>query len=321
MKKICSLALAGLFVLFATPSGAIIITEDFSTNPLQRGWEIFGDTGLFQWDSTSQNLAVTWDSSRMNSYFHHPLGTILAREDDFTVEFDLQLNDAAANGSFELAVGLLNFSDAASTNFSRPIGATPNLFEFDYFPDGGFGPSIDATLTDLSVDKTNVSDFYFASDNLPLNLGIAYHVKLTHIAGEPTLRGEVSTNSRIYTSLPNVYAGPITDFRLDTLAISSYSAAGDAYGDSLLAHGAVDNIIVTLPPPPVQGLTGAVSHGLWQVQFNERTNWLYTLQRTADLQTWTEVSPATPGVSGALSLSDTNAPTDKAFYRVRASRP
>ena len=138
---------------------------------------------------------------------------------------------------------------------------------------------------------------------------------------KPTVRGEVSTNSRIYTSLPNVYAGPITDFRLDTLAISSYSAAGDAYGDSLLAHGAVDNIIVTLPPPPVQGLTGAVSHGLCQVQFNERTNWLYTLQRTADFQTWTEVSPATPGVSGALSLSDTNALTDKAFYRVRASRP
>ena len=129
-------------------------------------------------------------------------------------------------------------------------------------------------MTDTNVSKTNMNDFYFAYDSLPLNVGVTYHVRLTHIAVEPAIRGEVSAHGQIYTSLSNVFAGPITDFRLDTLAISSYSAAGDAYGDSLLAHGAVDNIIVTLPPPPVQGLTGAVSHGLWQVQFNERTNWL-----------------------------------------------
>ena len=321
MKKNRLLALAGLFVLFATPSGAATLTEDFSTDPLQNSWGIFGDTRLFQWDSTGQHLAVTWDSSLANSYFYRPLGTILAIADDFSVEFDMELNDAVANGSFELAIGLLNFSDATSTNFSRPIGTTPNLFEFDYFPDGGFGPSIDATMTDTNVSKTNMNDFYFAYDSLPLNVGVTYHVRLTHIAVEPAIRGEGSAHGQIYTSLSNVFAGPITDFRLDTLAISSYSAAGDAYGDSLLAHGTVDNIIVTLPPPPAQGLTGAFSNGIWQVQFNARTNWSYTLQRTADFQTWTDVSSTTPGASGTSILPDTRAPTDKAFYRVRANRP
>ena len=58
------------------------------------------------------------------------------------------------------------------------------------------------------------------------------------------------TNGQSYTSLPNVYAGPITDFRLDTIAVSSYSAAGDTFGDSLLAHGTVDNLVVTLPAAP-----------------------------------------------------------------------
>jgi len=77
VKKICALALAGSFVLFATRSGATTITEDFSTDPVPRGWKMFGDTRLFQWDSTSQTLAVTWDSSQTNSYFYHPLGTIL----------------------------------------------------------------------------------------------------------------------------------------------------------------------------------------------------------------------------------------------------
>ena len=55
MKKVLfvSLALAGLCVLFAARSGATTITEDFSANPLQNGWQIFGDTNLFQWDATA----------------------------------------------------------------------------------------------------------------------------------------------------------------------------------------------------------------------------------------------------------------------------
>jgi hypothetical protein len=330
MKKVClALALAGGVIVplishaqFAASSGnATTITENFSTNPLQDGWQIFGDTNLFQWDSTNQNLDVTWDSSQSNSYFYHPLGTILATDDNFSVEFDLQLSDANATGTFELAVGLLNFSDATSTIFSRPIGSTPNLFEFDYFPDGGYGPSIDATLTDMNVSTTNMDDFYFVYDNLPLAIGVSYHIILTHVAGEPTISGEVLTNGQIYTTLPNVYAGPITDFRLDTVAVSSYSAAGDTFGDSLLAHGTVDNLVVTLPPPPIQNLTGAFSNGVWQVQFSNQSDWLYTLERTSDFQSWENVSPATPGNPTNLFLQDTNPPADKVFYRVSASRP
>lgn len=319
MKKIRSLAFAGLFILSA--AHATTITETFTNNPSQDGWQIFGDTNLFQWDSTNQNFDVTWDSSQSNSYFYHPLGTILATDDNFSVGFDLRLSDASATGSFELAIGLLSLSDATSTNFSRPIGSTPNLFEFDYFPDGGYGPSIDASMADMTVTATNESDFYFAYDNLPLAIGVTYHILLTHIAGEPTISGEVLTNGQIYTSLPNVYAGPISDFRLDTIAVSSYSAAGDTYGDSLLAHGTVDNLIVTLPPPPVQNLTGAISNGDWRAQFSSQSDWLYTLERTSDFQSWTNVSPATPGNATNLVLLNTNPPAGKAFYRVSANRP
>ncbi|MGH7950517.1 MAG: hypothetical protein ACREFE_01150 [Limisphaerales bacterium] len=322
MKKIRSLALAGLFVLFATRSSADTITENFSADPLQNGWRIFGDTNLFQWNSTNQNLAVTWDSSQPNSYFYHPLGTILAMDDDFRIEFDLQLSNVEASGSFQLAVGLLNFTDATSANFSRPEGDTPNLFEFDYFPDGGYGSSIDATLADANVTATNDNDFYFAYEDSPLDNGVTYHIVLTHAAGSPAISGEVLTNGQIDTSLPNVYTGPITDFRLDTLSISSYSDALDPYGpQSILAHGTVDNFVVTLPPPPIQNLNGAFSNGTWQIQFDGRTNWLYTLQRTVDFQTWTNISLATSGDSGTLFLSDTNAPVANAFYRVSAARP
>jgi hypothetical protein len=48
---------------------------------------------------------------------------------------------------------------------------------------------------------------------------------------------------------------------------------------------------------------------------------MYKLERTADFQTWTEASGTVAGTGAAMILSDTNAPTDKAFYKVRAIRP
>src|SRR5947207_13370380 len=90
MKRIRSLAFASLFVLSA--AHATTITENFTNNPLQNGWQVFGDTNLFQWNSVNQNLAVTWDSSQTNSYFYYQLGTILARDEDFSVSFDLRLS-------------------------------------------------------------------------------------------------------------------------------------------------------------------------------------------------------------------------------------
>jgi len=166
-----------------------------------------------------------------------------------------------------------------------------------------------------------MSDFYFVYDNLPLAIGVGYHIILTHVAGQPALSGQILTNGQIYTSLPNSYPGPITDFRLDTVALISYSAADDAFGDSLLAHGAVANLVVTLPPPPIQNLSGAFTNGIWQVQFLSRAGWLYALDRTADFQSWTTISPTTAGNATNLFLQDTNRPADKAFYRVRAIRP
>jgi hypothetical protein len=82
----------------------------------------------------------------------------------------------------------------------------------------------------------------------------------------------------------------------------------------------MDNFAVTVPPPPVQNLTGSFTNGLWQAQFLSQSNWWYTLQRTADLQSWTNISSA-PGTATNLVLQDTGPPGDKAFYRISAQRP
>lgn len=323
MKKACllSLSVAGMILLFLNPSSAAVFQENFATDPAQTGWRTFGDGSAFHWNSANGSMDVTWDSAKPTGYFYHPLGTTLAIDDAFSLEFDFRLSDAQATGFFQLAIGLFNLSSATNSSFSRATAASPNLFEFDYYPDGGFGPSIDATLADSTVTATNTSHFYFVYDNLPLDPGAVYHISLNHAAGAHDVAGAVFTNGAAYTTLPNSFPGPITDFRLDTVSISSYTSTDDPYGDSVLAHGSVDNIVVMFPAPPITIATGGFDGGVWQVQFASRTNWVYALQRTSDFATWNDVPPATTGTGTVLTLSDTNPPPGHAYYRVRAARP
>lgn len=314
MKKFRVFVAAILVLSYCGSPQAATFTENFSSDPLQNGWKTFGDANLFQWNAAGQNLAVTWDSSQTNSYFYHSLGTILARDDDFALEFDLNLTDATAGAyGSELGIGFLNIATATSPDFLRSLGTSPNVAEFDYFPPSQIAASIDATLIDAS------NNFYFTFNTAPLDPGVTYHVRIAHAAGDPNLSGEVFTNGVLYAALTNSYPSTMADFRLDAIAISSYQ--DDGFGDTVLAHGTVGNLVATLPPPPVQNLAGSFSNGTWQVQFNERTNWLFTLERSTDLVSWTNVSPATAGAPNVLTLQDTNAPTGNAFYRVRAERP
>jgi hypothetical protein len=319
MKKIRAwLALACMAA--ASSGNATTLAENFSVNPLQNGWQIFGDTNLFQWDSTNQNLDVTWDSSQGNSYFYHSLGTILTRNDDFSIAFDLQLNEAEASGyGFELAIGFLNLDEAMSTNFQRSTGSnSPDLVEFDYFPDVGYGPTVWPLFSD-----TNSTFNYNGPTDYAIYLPIAgdwYHIVMTYTASNQAMvttmtNFEQTSGITIVDPLADFFA----DFRVNTLSISSYQ--DDGFGDSIYAQGVIDNFVVTLPPPPIVNLTGALSNGVWQAQFCSRTNWLYALERTVNFQCWTNVSPETPGNGTNLFLQDTNPPVGNGFYRVSAGRP
>jgi hypothetical protein len=314
MKKIRSLAFASLFALSAASTFAATITENFASDPSFNGWHVYGDTNLFQWDSTNKNLAVTWDSSQTNSYFYLPLGRTLTKADSFCLQFDLNLTDATASNYFQLAIGLCNFADATSTNFSRANFTSPNLFEFDYFPDGpsSFGPSIDATLIDAN------NNLYFADDaSKPMLTNTVYRVVLIHRAGESTISGTVYTNGQVFTTMPAVNNYGTDDFQLDTLAILNYTTLDDIYGDSILAHGTVDNLAFA-SPLPVEQITAPAAG---QVQFASDAKWSYLLQRSEDFQTWINVSLATPGNGTNMILQDANPPSAKSFYRVSAELP
>jgi hypothetical protein len=205
------------------------------------------------------------------------------------------------------------------------FGASSNEVEFDYFPAGffsDFGP-VDATVspTIIASDATFASSFNDPYE-LPTNQFI--HVALNYTAANQTLTTTVTTNGVSLGAVADVvltdFFSDTEDFRADIFSISSFSGVGDDF-DSVLAHGVVTNLVATVPPPPVQNLSGNFSNGVWQVQFISRTNWLYTLQRTPDFQSWTDASIAAAGNGTNLFLQDANAPADKSFYRVSAQRP
>jgi hypothetical protein len=346
MKKIRSLALASLFVLSVTPLLATTLTESFTNDPAADGWQVFGDTNLFQWNAASNNLAVTWDSSQRNSYFYHPLGVTLNSTNDFMLAFDFQLTDIAIGtdpsypSTFQIAIGLLNFAAATTDGFIIGTGyQAPDVVEMDYFP--AFSDTYHHYSASVSTPMIS-SDNNFAEGGftVPLTLvpGAHYHTVLTYTADNQTLHTTLSSNG--------VPVGPMQDsqlwdgfgdFSVDTFSINSYSQAGQdtsiytqtnyidgvgypynvIYAGSVLAHGTVNKIFFSSPLPVTQIL--AATPG--SVQFSSTTNWLYTLERTTDFQSWMDVSAPTLGTIGAMILSDTNAPTGKAFYRIRADQP
>ena len=339
-RMLVSAAWAGLFVVLSAARAATL-SEDFSTDPFQKGWMVFGNTNLYRWDATHQQLAVTWDSTQPNSFFYHPLGGRLTRYDDFTFDFDLRLDDIASGvepgktGPMQLGIGFQNYTVATNANFLRGYLIVSDIAEFCYYPHGlydlGGGVTYDSPpslvpsfVSSRSTASPNALKPYYVLE-LPTNVVI--HITMAYSGSNQTAVLTATTNGVPVGSVPDLVLNSPTnsnftaadDYSVDMFSITSYTSIGDDY-DSVLAHGVVANLHVNLPPP-VQNLTGAFSNGVWQVQFTDRTNWLYTLERTEDFSSWSDASVPVAGNGTSLFLRDLNAPAGHAFYRVRANRP
>jgi hypothetical protein len=326
--RLVSYALIGLST-FSARSSVAILEEDFSSDPATHGWHTFGVRSLFNVDSTNQNLRVTWDSSQTNSYFYHSLGTILGKSDDFSLQFDLRLldiNTTTKSGPFQIAVGFMNFGEATNPNLQRGSGVDAmhgprDIVELDYFP-AGYYPDFGDVAPSLSPTMVS-GDNIFASgfDLFELTTNDLFHITVAYTGSNQTLHTTITRNGGAFGPIADVSLGTnFTDFRIDTVAVCSYSDFGDAY-DSVLAHGVLDNLLITMPAPPVTNVSGNWNAGRWQVQFASQTNWIYTLERTVDVQTWTQLPGSVAGNGATLFLQDTNPPNNGAFYRVSAAKP
>jgi hypothetical protein len=317
----------------AAPAVATTLREDFSGDPAAGGWASSGDASLFAWDSTNAVLRVSWDSARTNSFFHHPLGTILAKDDDFSLAFDVWLDDIAIGttpgkpATFQIAVALLNLGEATRPGLSAGTGANASsglrsTIEFNYFPDDGFGATFSGIV--VSSNNTDFSQFRFGHDfPLEFDPGVWHRVTLAYSAATRSLAFS-KTRAGLPYGVTNVIAlgAGFTDFRIDSVAVASYSDAGVSgpFAGSILAHGRLDNFVVEMPEPPVTQLAQAHAAG-HDVSFLSRSNWLYTLLRSTNLTSWTALPISTNGTGLTAHLIDANPPLNQCFYRVRAERP
>ena len=98
-----------------------------------------------------------------------------------------KLTDAEASGyGFELAIGFLNLAEATSTNFNRSTGAnSPDLVEFTYFPDAGYGATVWPIFADTNSDFNwnGASDYAIYAPNP----GDWYHIVMTYTASNQTM--------------------------------------------------------------------------------------------------------------------------------------
>jgi hypothetical protein len=325
-----NLVLVGGICLGPSPSHALEISEDFSTDPAQRGWKSLGEGNLFQWNAVSGKLDATWDSSRSNSYFALPLRTPLTTNDDFSVSFQLRLRDCAAGinpakaSTFQLAVAFINLAQATSDSFLRGTGGdSPNLMEFNYFPDPGGSWQWGASITTVLVDKTGFNWCYGDPVIDSLATGAEFHVSIAYSAANRTLSASILRDGAPFATIPDRRLGTnFLGFNLDAIAVCSFSDAGQfpEFEGSILAHGTVDNFKLTLPEPPIGTISGGFVNSLWQVEFESLTDWVYTLERTTNLQQWTAASAPTSGNNSPTTLTDTNSTSGNVFYRVRTER-
>lgn len=85
-----------------------------------------------------------------------------------------------------------------------------------------------------------------------------------------------------------------------------------------------DNLSFVLTPradPPFRVLGCTYTNGGWRIEFESRTNRLYSLERSLNLETWETVGTTVPGIGAPLALSDLSPSSIQAFYRVRCERP
>lgn len=110
--------------------------------------------------------------------------------------------------------------------------------------------------------------------------------------------------------------GPLpgdTRFVAFTLTNRVVTGLNDASADNL-------SFVLTPVPPVLITAFGKVANG-WQVEFTSSASRLYVLERSENLEAWTEVTPPTPGTGQTAGLVDTNAPANAVFYRVGRRQP
>ncbi len=276
-----------------------------------------GDESLFEWDAEAEVLAVTWDSQKPNSSFHRPLGLVLTEADAFAFTFDIALDEVKAGHldgqpyTFEVAVGLVDIESAMVDGFSRGTGSdSPNLVEWNYFPDTGFGATVSPAIA--SGKSQFAAGFTFPA---ALAAGEKYSVRMEYDPGDRTLKTFMLENSKAWKEIQSVkLQDDFSGFAVDAFSISSYTAKGTE--SSLFATGTVDNLAIAVDRSQPRIVGARLIDGQWRARTFGFAAADYLLERSADLHDWQPVGNGVRSDGFYLRLIDEEPLDGGGFYRL-----
>ena len=291
--------------------------EGFSVDPLVSSWVVHGDESLFEWNAEAGVLAVTWNSEKPNSSFYRPLGLVLTEADAFAFTFDIALDEVKVGHldgqpyTFEVAVGLVDIESAKGDGLSRGTGSdSPNLVEWNYFPDTGFGATVSPAIA--SGKSQFAAGFTFPA---ALAAGEKYSVRMEYDPGERTLKTFMLENSKAWKGIQSVkLQDDFSGFAVDAFSISSYTAKGTE--SSLFASGTVDNLAIAVDRSQPRIVGARLIDGQWRARTFGFATADYLLERSADLHDWQPVGNGVRSDGFYLRLIDEQSPDGGGFYRM-----
>lgn len=215
------------------------------------------------------------------------------------------------------------------TNFPDAASPGPNPRGSNFFLGGLGRDSVISQTIDLSALAADMDD-----------PGVDYALS-GWLGGRAALSAAAQFTARFLSGagapLGTNRLGPVTAAdRAGTTGLLERSASGrvpagtrlvefvlSAEADSVTNDASADNLSFVLTPradPPFNVLSYALTNGAWRVEFASRTNRLYALERSPNLDTWETVAATVPGSGAPMALSDTKPLPGQAFYRVRCQR-
>ncbi len=147
-------------------------------NP-ESGWMLQGDADIFMESAGAGEARFFWNTELPNSSVYFPLGTTLDHRSNFEFSVTMELTSMDIDFipesfyGFQISMGFHESASIQDSSFRRGTGTdSPNLVEWNFFPDTGFGATVSPVITDSQ-------SAFFASFNFPVDIPLNEEVIIT----------------------------------------------------------------------------------------------------------------------------------------------
>ena len=304
-------------------------------------WVFRGDSELFSDIKPASDPAgiadypvMRWDSEKQTSSLFFPFGRQLSHEVDFSASVVFQLRsldiefDPGSFYGFQLSLGFFNSERVFLESYRRITGSdSPDLVEWDFFPDTGFGATISPTIVDSASQ-------FFPTFNFPIDLPVDEDIEVTleYVSEFRELRstlraGEGELRAMETVKLPGPDDDSFAGFMVDSFGFTSFRDFDDSGSFSAEAQIIQTNISWSAGAPSISGHLKPArlswnedqSHLKISIPQAGDTSHLVRLWRSTNMRDWhlDESRLSAPGESEIQMTPQLNFPDvsgDKAFF-------